>query len=122
MVRRSIILFNLFLPLIKISILIINFWRVIKNCGYFADADNISPSIIISLFNKDTYQWENIYTPKDRENNYYRGLGVVEMVNSIKENNVSEDDLFLPFHVLNIMCTLESYDLDGNWAKISEQF
>ena len=44
------------------------------------------------------------------------------MVNSIKENNVSEDDLFLPFHVLNIMCTLESYDLDGNWAKIPEQF
>ena len=39
-----------------------------------------------------------------------------------KENNVSEDDLFLPFHVLNIMCTLESYDLDGNWAKIPEQF
>ena len=86
----------------------------------FADPNNYDGEI--SIFNKDTYQWENIYKPKDSENNYYRGLGVVEMVNSIKENNVSEDDLFLPFHVLNIMCTLESYDLDGNWAKISKQF
>ena len=86
----------------------------------FADPNNYDGEI--SIFNKDTYQWENIYTSKDSENNYYRGLGVVEMVNCIKENIVSEDDLFLPFHVLNIMCTLESYDLDGNWAKISEQF
>ena len=86
----------------------------------FADPNNYDGEI--SIFNKETYQWQNIYTSKDSENNYYRGLGVVEMVNSIKENSVSEDDLFLPFHVLNIMCTLESYDLDGNWAKISEQF
>jgi hypothetical protein len=74
------------------------------------------------MFNKETYQWENIYSSKDSENNYYRGLGVVEMINSINQNSVSEEDLFLPFHVLDIMCALESYDLNGNWANITEQF
>ena len=44
------------------------------------------------------------------------------MVNSIKENNITEEELFLPFHVLDIMCTLESYDLNGNWANITQQF
>ena len=85
-----------------------------------ADPNNYDGEI--SMFNKETYQWENIYSSKDSENNYYRGLGVVEMINSIKQNSVSEEDLFLPFHVLDIMCALESYDLNGNWANITEQF
>ena len=53
-----------------------------------ADPNNYDGEI--SIFNKETYEWERIYTPVDNENNYYRGLGVVEMVKCITKNNISK--------------------------------
>lgn len=85
-----------------------------------ADPNNYDGEI--SIFNKETYEWESIYTPVDNENNYYRGLGVVEMVKCITKNNISRENVNLPFHVLDVMCTLDSYQNYGIWANVEEQF
>ena len=50
----------------------------VKTLLKLADPNNYDGEI--SIFNKETYEWERIYTPVDNENNYYRGLGGVEMV------------------------------------------
>ena len=44
------------------------------------------------------------------------------MVEAIKNNTVSEDELSVPFHILEVMCTLDSYNLNSGWKKISQQF
>ena len=76
----------------------------------------------IFIFDKDLYQWELIYSSTDSQNNFYRGLGVVNMVKAIKNNTVSEDELSVPFHILEVMCALDSYNLDSGWKKIIQQF
>ena len=58
----------------------------------------------------------------NEENNYYRGLGVINMVKSINGNNISQDEILLPFRVLEVMCALETYDGNGRWEKIKQQF
>lgn len=44
------------------------------------------------------------------------------MVKSINGNNISQDEILLPFHVLEVMCALETYDGKGRWEKIKPQF
>ena len=85
-----------------------------------ADPNNYDGEIFI--FDKDLYQWELIYSSPDSQNNFYRGLGVVNMVEAIKNNTVSEDELSVPFHILEVMCALDSYNLDSGWKKITQQF
>ena len=85
-----------------------------------ADPNNYDGEIFI--FDKDLYQWELIYSSPDSQNNFYRGLGVVNMVEAIKNNTVSEDQLSVPFHILEVMCSLDSYNLDSGWKKIIQQF
>ena len=85
-----------------------------------ADPNNYDGDIFI--FDKDLYQWELIYSSPDSQNNFYRGLGVVEMVKAIKNNTVSEDELSVPFHILEVMCALDSFDLESGWTKIIQQF
>ena len=68
------------------------------------------------------YQWENVYSPSNKKNNYYRGLGVIQMAKDISQNNVNKDDLYLPFHVLEVMSSLDSYDQNNKWVKINKQF
>ncbi len=46
----------------------------------------------------------------------------MNMVKSITENNISQDEMLLPFHVLEVMCALETYDGKGRWEKIKPQF
>ena len=43
----------------------------------FADPNNYDGDI--SIFDKEKYQWENVYSPPNK-NNFYRGLGVIQMV------------------------------------------
>jgi len=76
----------------------------------------------ISIFNKKKYQWENVYSPSNKKDNYYRGLGVIQMAKDISQNNVNKDDLYLPFHVLEVMSSLDSYDQNNKWVKINKQF
>ena len=76
----------------------------------------------VFIFDKELYQWELIYSSPDSQNNFYRGLGVVNMVEAIKNNTVSEDELSVPFHILEVMCSLDSYNLDSGWKKIIQQF
>ena len=85
-----------------------------------ADPNNYDGEILI--FNKETYDWESVYSPVDNENNYYRGLGVVEMVKSISKNNITRENVILPFHVLDVMCTLDSYQNKGIWSNVEQQF
>ena len=85
-----------------------------------ADPNNYDGEIFI--FDKDLYQWELIYSSPDSQNNFYRGLGVVNMIEAIKNNTVSEDELSVPFHILEVMCSLDSYNLDSGWKKIIQQF
>ena len=85
-----------------------------------ADPNNYDGEIFI--FDNDLYQWELIYSSTDSQNNFYRGLGVVNMVKAIKNNTVSEDELSVPFHILEVMCALDSYNIDSGWKKISQQF
>ncbi len=86
----------------------------------FADPNNYDGEV--SIFNKEAFQWELVHSPPNKENNYYRGLGVVEMVKAIKENNVSKEQLYLPFHVLDVMNTIDLYNQNGKWANIKQQF
>ena len=44
------------------------------------------------------------------------------MVKSITGNNISQDEILLPFRVLEVMCALETYDGNGRWEKIKQQF
>ena len=76
----------------------------------------------MSIFDKNSYRWEKVHSSTNEENNYYRGLGVINMVKSIAENNISQDEILLPFHVLEVMCALETYDGKGRWEKIKPQF
>jgi len=85
-----------------------------------ADPNNYDGEIFI--FNKDLYQWELIYSSLDNENNFYRGLGVIEMVRAIKNSKVSEKELLVPFHILEVMSALDSYNSDSGWTKIKQQF
>ena len=89
-----------------------------KSSLKLADPNNYDGEIFI--FDKDLYQWELIYSSTDSQNNFYRGLGVVNMVKAIKNNTVSEDELSVPFHILEVMCSLDSYNLDSGWKKISQ--
>ena len=83
-----------------------------------ADPNNYDGEILI--FDKDLYQWEKIYSSPNSENNFFRGLGVVEMAKAIKNDLVAEDDLSVPFHILEVMCALDSNNLDGSWKKIQQ--
>ena len=74
------------------------------------------------LNNKEKYQWENVYSPPNKNNEYYRGLGVIQMVQDISKNNVNKEDLYLPFHVLEVMSAIDTYDQNGKWVKIKQQF
>ena len=84
----------------------------------FADPNNYDGDI--SIFNKKKYQWENVYSPSNKKDNYYRGLGVIQMAKDISQNNVNKDDLYLPFHVLEVMSALDSYDQNNKWVKINK--
>ena len=86
----------------------------------FADPNNYDGDV--SIFDKKSYQWEKVHSSINEENNYYRGLGVINMVKSINGNNISQDEILLPFHVLEVMCALEAYDGYGRWEKINQQF
>ena len=86
----------------------------------FADPNNYDGDV--SIFDKNSYRWEKVHSSTNEENNYYRGLGVINMVKSIAENNISQDEILLPFHVLEVMCALETYDGKGRWEKIKPQF
>ena len=86
----------------------------------FADPNNYDGDI--SIFNKEKYQWENVYSPPDKNNEYYRGLGVIQMVQDISKNSVNKEDLYLPFHVLEVMSAIDTYDQNGKWVKIEQQF
>jgi len=44
------------------------------------------------------------------------------MAKDISQNNVNKDDLYLPFHVLEVMSALDSYDQNNKWVKINKQF
>ena len=61
-------------------------------------------------------EWSN------KNNDYYRGLGVIQMVHDISKNNVNKEDLYLPFHVLEVMSTIDTYDQNGKWVHIEQQF
>ena len=63
-----------------------------------------------------------MYSPTDKNNEYYRGLGVIQMVQDISKNNVNKEDLYLPFHVLEVMSTIDTYDQNGKWVHIEQQF
>ena len=91
-----------------------------KSSLKLADPNNYDGEIFI--FDKDLYQWELIYSSTDSQNNFYRGLGVVEMAKAIKNNTVSEYELSVPFHILEVMCALDSYNLNSGWKKIKQQF
>ena len=86
----------------------------------FADPNNYDGDI--SIFNKEKYQWENVYSPPNKNNEYYRGLGVIQMVQDISKNNVNKEDLYLPFHVLEVMSAIDTYDQNGKWVHIEQQF
>ena len=42
--------------------------------------------------------------------------------NDISKNNVNKEDLYLPFHVLEVMSTIDTYDQNGKWVHIEQQF
>ena len=63
-----------------------------------------------------------MYSPTDKNNEYYRGLGVIQMVQDISKNNVNKEDLYLPFHVLEVMSAIDTYDQNGKWVNIEQQF
>ena len=42
------------------------------------------------------------------------------MAKAIKNDLVAEDDLSVPFHILEVMCALDSNNLDGSWKKIQQ--
>ncbi len=86
----------------------------------FADPNNYDGEI--SIFNKEKYEWENVYSPPNKDNNYYRGLGVIQMIKDISENNVNKNDLLIPFHVLEVMNAIDSYDQEGKWSILEQQF
>ena len=44
------------------------------------------------------------------------------MAQDISKNNVNKEDLYLPFHVLDVMCTIDDYDQSGKWVNIDKQF
>jgi len=44
------------------------------------------------------------------------------MAKDISQNNVNKDDLYLPFQVLEVMSSLDSYDQNNKWVKINKQF
>ena len=44
------------------------------------------------------------------------------MIKDISENNVNKDDLLIPFHVLEVMNALDSYDQEGKWFILEQQF
>mgnify|MGYP006226927937 FL=1 len=44
------------------------------------------------------------------------------MAKAIKNNTVSEYELSVPFHILEVMCALDSYNLNSGWKKIKQQF
>ena len=58
----------------------------------------------------------------NKNNEYYRGLGVIQMVQDISKNNVNKEDLYLPFHVLEVMSAIDTYDQNGKWIDIEQQF
>ena len=36
-----------------------------------------------------------MYSPPNKNNEYYRGLGVIQMVQDISKNNVNKEDIYL---------------------------
>ena len=44
------------------------------------------------------------------------------MVKCITKNNISRENVNLLFHVLDVMCTLDSYQNNGIWVNVEEQF
>ena len=44
------------------------------------------------------------------------------MAQDISKNNVNKEDLYLPFHVLEVMSAIDSYDQNGKWVNIEQQF
>ena len=68
----------------------------------FADPNNYDGEV--SIFNKEAFQWELVHSPPN------------------KENNVSKEQLYLPFHVLDVMNTIDLYNQNGKWANIKQQF
>ena len=44
------------------------------------------------------------------------------MVHDISKNNVNKEDLYLPFHVLEVMNAIDTYDQNGKWVHIEQQF
>jgi hypothetical protein len=44
------------------------------------------------------------------------------MVQDISKNNVNKEDLYLPFHVLEVMSAIDTYDQNGKWIDIEQQF